>query len=67
MKKVFVFGLFVLGSFSYLGVPAFAQESLPGEDECYTFTFRRLSDDPTPCQGPGTDCPLTVCTDDWNP
>lgn len=66
MKRI-VFGLLFLGSFGYLISPAVAQESLPGEGECFTFTFRRLSDDPTPCQGPGTDCPLTICTDDWNP
>ena len=66
MKKL-VFGLLILGLFGYSIHPAIAQASLPGDDECYTFTFRRLSEDPTPCQGPGTDCPLTICTDDWNP
>jgi hypothetical protein len=65
MKKL-VFGFLILGAFGYFANPAAAQASLPG-DECYTFTFKRLSEDPTPCQGPGTDCPLTICTDDWNP
>ena len=66
MKKLAI-GLLSLGFMGYLINPAIAQASLPEEDECFTFTFKRVSENPMPCLGPGTDCPMTVCTEDWNP
>jgi len=39
------------------GTSVSANECLVDENGCLDCSFKRLTDDPTPCSGAGSDCP----------
>lgn len=62
MKKLLSITLVCFSLIS--GTAFFMSTSSQANEDCMEFSFKRVGNDPTPCQGDGSDCPLKVCADD---